>query len=44
MIPISIIGLVLIVALVLSQYDNLLGLPQGTPVSTGTVEVMDVRE
>jgi RND family efflux transporter MFP subunit len=43
-IPISIIGLVLIVALVLSQYDNLLGLPQGTPVSTGTVEVMDVRE
>ncbi len=43
-IPAIILGVVLIGALVLSQFDALLGLPQGTPVNTGTVEIMDVRE
>lgn len=43
LIPIIIIVVIAILALVLSQFPGLVGIPQGIPVTTATVEMMDVR-
>jgi len=43
-IPLVILGVVIIAAIVLSQFDMPGGVPEGIPVSAGTAERMDITE